>query len=536
MENPINANMNASNNNISMNLLGVYSNNPDLLKERNEVLKYYYFYGGKAATPEDALHELTQGQSWIIPTDLDYVPSQDIRNHTKKLLQKQRRFMFGAKPDILFKPLDKKDKDNAEQKRMILDKILDDEDFWGKTSRAFLDCTIGKRVLLTVQANPDEEIVFKYYTMTEFTYEVDPNDYTKVNQVIIAYMDAETANKPLGEQLWHRWKYYMGENGHCFIESGVYNGFAEPIGEVENKDTLLDELPCRVIINGGLTGDIDGDSDVKELMDMQNAYNHVSSDYRDALRFRMFEQPVFTNADSNSLKNIKIAPNAIIDLQTDPAIEDGKSADAKMLSSSFSFKEPADSYLDRLKSDMYEIMDQPRPEDLRNVPSAKALRFMFYDLIARCEEKWLDWEPAIKWMVRFVAKCINQFNLYPDLQAKQYINTATNMVINHNYPIPEDEEAKKELAIKEVQGNVRSHKSYIRDYSDIEDEDGEWNEILTEQTDINNATQDQFQIGNNLDQQNLNGGKGNEGNVGGGTAGKGGSNPAEEGNDEGGNK
>jgi hypothetical protein len=161
---------------------------------------------------------------------------------------------------------------------------------------------------------------------------------------------------------------------------------------------------------------------------------------------------------------------------------------------------------------------------------------MFYDLIARCEEKWLDWEPAIKWMVRFVAKCINQFNLYPDLQAKQYINTATNMVINHNYPIPEDEEVKKELAIKEVQGNVRSHKSYIRDYSDIEDEDGEWNEILTEQTDINNATQDQFQIGNNLDQQNLNGGKGNEGNVGGGTAGKGGSNPAEEGNDEGGNK
>ena len=51
---------------------------------------------------------------------------------------------------------------------------------------------------------------------------------------------------------------------------------------------------------------------------------------------------------------------------------------------------------------MYEIMDQPLPEHLADVPSAKALGFLFFDLKARCEFKWKDWDPVIKWVIEMI--------------------------------------------------------------------------------------------------------------------------------------
>lgn len=482
---------------VSNNLLGIYAANPELLFERNEVQKYYNFFEGPAKTKEAAMFEDTRGQSWMQDSTLAYKPSQDIRNQTKKLMLKQKRFMFGVAPDVLMKPYDKKDKDAAEGKRTLIDKILESSNFWANTNKSFLDATIGKRVLLLVEANPDEPIRIKYFNMQDFTYEVDPNDYSTMTSVIIAYLEADTAKMVASKQIWHRWKYYMNEStGTCFLEAGLYNGSAEALVQNEPHDTKLTQLPCRVILNGGLTGDIEGTSDIKDLMDMQNAYNKTLSDYRDALRFKMFEQPVFTNADSESLKDIKIAPNAIIDLQGEPSLSDGSvvvTPTAQMLSSTFSFQVAADAYLDRTIRDMYEIMDQPRPDQLANIPSAKALKFLFYDLMARCEEKWNDWEPALKWTINFIIECVEQFNLYSDDENTQFLQTATSIILEHNYPIPEDEDLKRELAIKEVTGNVRSHKTYIRDFSDIEDEDGEWNEILQEQGEINNAVKDQFQ-------------------------------------------
>jgi hypothetical protein len=466
-------------------MLGIYSASPQLLVERNLIMGLYSYFEGEAKSTEAFTSEVTRGQSWATATDLDYTPSQDIRNHVKKLMLKQRRFMFGKSPSIMFKPLDKKSKNSAEQKRMIIDNILDESNFWRHTFKAFMDCTIGKRVLLTVIANPGQPISYKYYTSLDFTYKTDPNDYTKLTEVIIAYCDESTSNLTQDKQVWNRWKYFM-ENGICYLTSGTYNGNAQSLGDEETFNTELDEIPCKVIINGGLTGDIEGTSDLQDLIDMQDAYNKITSDYRDALKFKMFEQPVFTDADSEGLAKVKIAPNAMIDLKTDPSIENGK-ADAKMLSSSFSFVQGANDFLNRTKSDMYEIMDQPRPEDLMNVPSAKALKFMFYDLIARCEEKWQEWEPAIKWMIKFSIKCIDKFNLHQELNAKSFVSTPTNIIIQHNYPIPEDEETQKNIAMAEVGAKVRSHKSYIRDFSDIEDEDGEWSEIIEEEAELTSS-------------------------------------------------
>lgn len=540
------------------NQFGIHSTNLGFVQECQTVRKYYEFYDGKSDR-EMAPGDEPYGQEWKLPEGLDYTPTREIRNLTKKLIDKQARFMFSVPPSLSCKPknvvqpemtgdetIDQANRDavkkivaDAEDKRQLIDDIFTKGDFWKQTLTAFKDCTIGKRVLLTVQANPGEEIRFRYFTMPEFQYQLDPKDITKLKQVCIVYQDERTRGMLAVKQIWYKWTYEMrvpttqqtdeegniievpveGAEATCWYKKETVDGnntlITEPV-ELENLDnttdyltgerpkemaypdnidwidTRLPQIPARIILNGGLTGDIWGTSDVKELMDMATQYNKVNSDFRDALRFKMFEQPVFVDADSQSIRDAKIAPNAVIDLKTDPALDNGegtsRAAQAFMLSSSFNFVAAADSYLDRLKKDMYEHMDQPLPEEIKNVPSAKAMRFMFQDLVGRCEEKWATgWDSAITWAIDFICEAIRMFNLYPEQRGTMLANTPTTDVLTHNYPIPEDEQEKKTIAIQEVEAKVKSHKTYIREFGDVEDEDIEWQEIMDEDGKMNES-------------------------------------------------
>lgn len=540
------------------NQFGIHSTNLGFVKECATVRKFYEFYDGKSDRNREPGDE-PYGQEWAKPEGLDYEPTQEVRNVVKKLIDKQARFMFSVPPNLSCKPksiivpeltgdstVDSKNRETmkkamaeAEDKRQLIDDIFTKGDFWKQTLTAFKDCTIGKRVLLTMQANPGEAIKFRYFTMPEFQYQLDPKDITKLKQVCIVYQDERTRGLLAVKQVWYKWTYEMrvpttqvtDEEGNitevpiagavatCWYKKETVDGnntlITEPV-EIENLDnttdylsserpkevaypdnivwtnTRLSQIPCKIILNGGLTGDIWGTSDVKELMDMANSYNRTNSDFRDALRFKMFEQPVFIDADSASLKTVKIAPNAIIDLKTDPALDNGegtsRAAQASMLSSTFNFVQAADSYLNRLKKDMYEHMDQPLPEEIKSVPSAKAMRFLFQDLVGRCEEKWATgWDSAIGWLIDLMCECIRLFNLYPEQRGVMLANVPTTDVLMHNYPIPEDEHEKKELAIREVDAKVKSHKTYIREFGDVEDEEMEWMEIMDEDGTMNES-------------------------------------------------
>ena len=500
-------------NQIDKSLLGLYSNDRRFIEELREVKQYYEFYEGRVWTPEDDFND-DRGQLWRVK-DRDYKPTREIRNITKKLMKKQKRFMTAVQPDIILSSVDDTDKDKIEDKRILLDRILDDGKFWNKFSKAFLDCTIGKRVLLVMSIDEEDEccpIKFRFYTMPEFTYEYDPNDSDKLLKVQIAYQDKDTVGKIQQEQRWHKWIYEMREDGYCWCTYEIVDGtntiaFVEvPVSpqineEVDSSSTQVElheewntgltQLPCKVIFNDGLTGDIRGASDVKDLMDMATDYNKTVSDYRDALRFKMFEQPVFIDADSTSLQNIKIAPNAIIDLKSDPTLGDGSSsssiAKAQMLSSTFNFQAAADAYLERLKKDMYECMDQPLPESLVNVASGKALRMLNDDLISRCEEKWQEWDEAILWLLDLIETVVVEGGYYKDLPNIECMSLETTCVLNHNYPIPDDEAETKEIAIKEVEAQVRSHQSYIRELGSQNEADKEFEEILEEGDMINQS-------------------------------------------------
>lgn len=495
-------------NKIEQSVLGLNSVDKKFRKELEEAKKYYEFYEGRVNLEDDK--EDNRGQLWKVNTD-DYTPTREIRNITKKLLKKQKRFMTSVKPDLIIKSIDGANIDRVDNKKAIINKILSDGGFWNKFSKAFLDCTIGKRVMLCLITDIDENnnvlsenpIKFRFYTIPEFIYEFDPNDCEKLIKVQIAYQDETTIGNMQQEQRWHRWTYEMKDD-ECWATYQVVDGVGtqafieavnEDTGEKEKQDikeswnTGLSQIPCKVIFNDPTTGDIKGHSDIKDLMDMAMDYNRTVSDYRDALKFRMFEQDVFVNADPQSIDSIKIAPGAMVDLKGDPAMG---SADGSIptpsygkLASSFNFQSAADSYLSGLKKDMYEVMDQPLPESLVNVASGKALRMLNDDLIARCEEKWQEWDNALYWLINLIIEAVDKFKLYRDVEGIEDLNLNTSLNIYHNYPIPDDEIETKTLAMKEVEANVRSHQSYIRDFGEAQEADKEFEEILEEQDKIN---------------------------------------------------
>lgn len=493
---------------IEKSLLGLNSTDAEFLKELQEVKKYYEFYEGRPETTEDD-NEDDRGQLWKVKIN-DYRPTREIRNITKKLIKKQKRFMTSVKPNIIIKSIDGADVERVDNKKAIINKILNENNFWNKFSKAFLDCTIGKRVMLCLITDTNEKgeplsenpIKFRFYTMPEFTYEYDPNDIERLMKVQIAYQDASTVGKVQQEQRWHRWTYEM-KNNKCWATYQIVDGCGiQAYVEVEDKytkekekkelinswNTGLSQIPCKIIFNDSTTGDIRGHSDIKDLMDMAMDYNRTISDYRDALKFKMFEQDVFVNADAKSIENIKISPGSLIDLKGDPALSmDGTvpTPSYGKLASTFNFQVAADSYLIGLKKDMYELMDQPLPEALVNVASGKALRMLNDDLIGRCEEKWQEWDEALRWLIDLIIEVVNKGNFYRDIEGIEDLNLNTSLEFYHNYPIPDDEKETKELAMKEVEANVRSHQSYIRDFGEAQEADKEFIEILEEQDKLN---------------------------------------------------
>lgn len=495
-------------------LLGLFANDLEFRKELPEVQAYYEFYEGRRWTAEED-YESTRGQLWGVRVG-DYTPTREIRNLTKKLLNKQGRFMTSVPPTLVLSSYDDNvNRDSIDTKRACIEHMLRDTKFWNKFGKAFMDCTIGKRVLLCMLADVDQlgvptgEIKFRFYTMPEFIYEYDENDVDVLRKVEIAYQDKSTIGKIQRDQRWHKWTYEMRDDGYCWATYKIVDGanitafttVTNNVSDNEDDDTIqavelkqewntgLEELPCKVILNDGLTGDIRGHSDVKDLMDMAMDYNKTMSDYRDALRFKMFEQPVFTDVKSSSLENIKIAPNTIIDLKSDPTLGDGTGSNsvAKFgtLSSTFSFQVAADSYLTQLKKDMYELMEQPMPEALLNIPSAKALKMVYYDLITRCEEKWRTWDEVLIWVVHMF-EVYAGFGLLKEVLGSETLTLETTTSWTHNYPIPDDDESVRTIAIQEVEANVRSHKSYIEEYGNSEDADAEFERIMEEQEQIQN--------------------------------------------------
>ena len=234
-----------------------------------------------------------------------------------------------------------------------------------------------------------------------------------------------------------------------------------------------------MIVNEGLTGDLMGESDVEELIDLQNAYNHLISDDADALKFNMFPQTVATDAKTESLENMVISPGALVDLQTDPAVMgDSQSRQAKLqkLESSFAYSDRFEAAVNRTKNDMFDLLSIPNVslDQLKGLmQSGKSMRALYWELIARCEEKWASWEPALKWLARSLLKMTAVYHdtVIPDNYSVE---------IEHLYPIIEDDFTEMSNDRQEVAAGLRSRKSYIEKWGVAADAEAEITRMKTE--------------------------------------------------------
>jgi len=437
---------------------GIFAQN--VLADLSEIIRLYSFYDGS-------------GQMWHTDDNLDYTPTMHITNLVKKIIKKEARFMFSRTPEIFIE--NPKEPDKARQIQMFIKEILEKNEFAKKLTMAGRDCFIGRRVALKLWCSGNGvEIMFR--PSFEFIYDTEFDESDNISKIIFFY--GLNDEKSRADQRFWKQKFEM-YGGKCYITEAIYDGngnIKETIHDFD--DTGLDFIPAYIIINDPLTGDLKGESDVAELISNQERYNRLKSDDADTLLFQMFPITVAKNTSGDCLDNMRIAPNAVIDLQTDQS-SDGE-ADIEKLESTFAYTEAYENSINRVKSDMYDLMDIPyvTTEQLSGViQSGKAMKALYWELICKCEERWHTWDCALKWLVESLIK-INAIYGY-----KKLPDTEFTIKIEHQYPIMEDDETERRIDLSEVEASVRSRKNYIEKWNISTDGDAEL-KCISEEADI----------------------------------------------------
>lgn len=446
---------------IKSELAGLYGSR--VVAELSEIIALYDWYDGKA-------------QVWTTASGLDYTPTKLCTNLTKKLIKDEARFMMGRAPEIRITANDKTDEDAAIEIEKWLNCVLASERWNSKLIKAARDCFIGKRVAIKLGGGLGRPLSIGFRPSLEFVYEVDEDDADVLRKIIFFYQVTSDETAREKQRIW-RQRYEMVD-GRCVMDEALYDGYGQLVRTIhQREETGLDFIPCRVIINDGLTGDLSGESDVAELRGDQDAYNHIKSDDIDALKFNMFPQKVFTDASEDSMNNVTISPGAMIDLQTDQSAV-GHQARSEVLESGFNYDGRLENAVKRIRGDMYDLLSVPNLslEELKGmVTSGKSMRALYWSLICRCEEKWAEWDDALKWMTESLIKMAAA---YGTAQLPEIDHTIT---IEHLYPIPDDEEAERTRDLDEVVQGARSRKSYIDKWQPNVDADGELQQITLEQ-------------------------------------------------------
>lgn len=473
------------------------------IRERRQVLDDYLFYKGKSEDLEAAKNNpILYGQNWPVDDNIDYTPTQDIRNKVKPLLKKQARWMFGKEPTLVFKADDLKDKEKCENLRKYIEDVFDYNDFWNNTRKAFLEASIKKRVLLRVEANPGQPIVIKYESIENFYYK-EKNG--KLLWVKFFEEDEQNVFKEDDEnKIYYLHTYYykpieikIDENNTRVEYKPYYKRETYINTEIQEDKTIDDEItisktiPCWLIKNGGELNSKFGESDVTDLRDSQNQYNRRNSDFADALRFQLFGAEAVIDGKEEDVNRLTIAPNALHAIRTsDEAMAQNKQAKIERQEYNIGNSAAMDAYLNRCDSDMREMLDMPKITDLSQIPSAKAMGYLYNDLMARCDEKFNDWEKPLLNLIDFIIE-VGSF-CYPGIFNPYWLSMQCTKIIKRNVPLPSDEDDKRDKAMKEVENMVRSHQSYIKEFTSEEDAAKAFEEVLNEQAKITNSQMDQF--------------------------------------------
>lgn len=452
---------------VSSELNGLYGSR--VLAEFREIIEYYNIY--------------EKGAQFNHDSSLDYIPADLRFKESRKLINKEARFLFSKHPDFWVSvPYDKNvddqaTKDLAREQTTILqsyvDRVLDATNLFSKLPKAAKDCFIGKRVAYFVNFNEDtQRILIDFIPSLEFVFETDPEDTSRLTKIVAFYTVTENDNK--AEQRIYKKKYWL-ENGYCWINEALYNGLGDLIEElIPDRKTRFTHIPAGVIINDGLTGDLDGVSEIEELADSESWYSRISNNDMDSERKGM--NPIIWARDMSpvSTAGLSIAPGAFWDLSSDQdSAYEGQTGEVGILEPSLNYTNAVDATLSRIRSSMYEALDIPdvSPDALKGVVSSgKTLKAIYWGLIVRCDEKMLAWRPALKHIVELI---IEGGKLYPK-SASAYTSeplpdVAYEITVENQYPLPDDEADEKAIDLSEVNAQTMSRLAYMKKWRNLTD-------------------------------------------------------------------
>ena len=442
--------------------LGEYSD--EFLADLGKIMKFYSIYRNGA----DFFAEGSNG---------DYVPSDLHYKMAASLIDKEARFLFSETPTITVVRKDSNAKltedisDNLDIMNELVQSVLCDNNFSQAILRAAKDCFIGKRVAVLVNFNEDDGITVSFIPSTNFLYEYDMSMRKLLK--FVAYVIVKDSSK-LSDRIIFE-KRYVVEDGKVLLEENMHTGTGALVENVTSLQPIeLDEIPAVVILNDGLLGDIDGESEIENLSEYEKMYSKLSNADIDSERKSMNSIKYTVDMDSKSTENLSTAPGAYWDLGSDQSLDSPKTM-VGSLESSMSYSGPLQTTLDRIKTTGYEQVDMPNItlQSMQGaITSGKALKAVYWPLIIRCKEKMKTWAPHLAKMVRFI---IDGSILYPGC-AQKYVQQLPfemqyEVEVEQNTPLPEDETEEKSIDISEVAAYLMSKKSYMKKWRNLSDEE-----------------------------------------------------------------
>ena len=403
----------------------------------------------------------------------DYVPSKLRYKKAKMIINKEARFLFSNAPTFNVNPddVDGKNKDQNTILQDYLDKVLELNNFKGDLLKSLKDCFIGKRIAMVVNFNEDG-ITLTFLKATEFIYETDGSRNDNITKFVTFFQlnDCDSLN----EQRWLK-KKYVKEDGVVYLEENVYDGTGELIETTFPKSEIrLSYIPVAVVLNDALTGDYLGNSELQELIDYEKYYSKLANADMDAERKSMNPIRYTTDASTESTKNLSTSPGSYWDLQSDEDKAETRTVKVGTLEAQMNYSSPLKTTLDRLENEMYAELDVPNitSEQLAGViTSGKTIQALYWGLTVRCDEKMLAWGYALQFIARTI---IEGGILYPEYigrytEEKKLPDIEFDILVENNYPIPEDIKEEKELDISEVESNIMSRKAYLKKWRKLSD-------------------------------------------------------------------
>lgn len=441
----------------------------DVLAELTQICGYYKVY-------KEGAKFITEGSNG------DYVPSNLPYKMAASLINKEARFLFADAPDITVTTKGDLGKASDEAKNQItvmsdlVKTILDSNKFEQQLIKAARDCFIGKRVACLVNFNEEDGVTVTFLPSTQFLYEMNIGN-TKLTKFVAFIIIKDSIT--LSEKRIFKKKYELEHKPDgtdvVYLEEQLYDGAGRLLDDVTaRQEIMLDKIPAVVILNDGLTGDDDGESEIEILKDYESWYSKLSNADIDSERKSMNQIKYTIDMDSNSTKGLSTAPGAFWDLGSDQNL-DHPSPSVGTINPDTSYSTALQSSLDRIKSTGYDQVDMP-DINLQTmsgaITSGKALKAIYWPLIIRCKEKMKTWGPQLEAMVSII---IDGSIAYPNC-IKRYtddflVSVAYEVDVEQNIPIPDDEVEEKNVDLAEVTAQVMSRKSYMKKWRQLTDDE-----------------------------------------------------------------